>query len=701
MLFPSEEEKRLRRRIVRDLKADRISPAEAVERLGKLGDEALALMAQGNERKMAGDLDGAEEWYWKAVARQPTRFDAYLSLAEVRRKRGAADALAPRLRELALSKLGEAPEIPEEVAEHFRKALAPTELDFSDPETYRSLATVAEVQRQKEEAPPAVRERLLPYLLLDDLQRQAPETVDARVVKQIRENAGICAPLLWAAVRDWARHPHAAHPQAVALFVAMLGEIGGAELTPELLELASSPDNEIFLHANWAIWRMGQRFPQETLAAFRECAPQLPLSTRCAVAEHLALMPKELDIYPVATAVMEEFRSFAKRDDAPYLLLAVLFAFGQREDHRGERFASRYGDMLGRKGQAWLMETLESEDFVPRLIAEEIDEMDIEDVCVERRLMDEEDDDEDEDDDDFADEDLEEDDEDDEEEDDDEEEEDPEEEDFDEDFEDEEDENEEDWQPPMPVHAPIKPGRNDACWCGSGKKYKKCHLASDEEAERSGKPAPSHDGRGSAPETNQQVHRRMGSLVFAAAARWYKTSELAVASDKYFGRAADPSKLDDETADLFFQWYLHDYRPKSTGRTAFEEYVRREGGRLSPRDRAVLESMRDARYGLFEVQRVEEGRGIEVRNVYRGDRFFVNDRTSSKEAVRWDCLLTRVEHFEGRYEWSGNGQAVPRNLLGPLQEFIETESRRAACHRRLVAVEPHLWRQSQYRAHAL
>jgi hypothetical protein len=26
--------------------------------------------------------------------------------------------------------------------------------------------------------------------------------------------------------------------------------------------------------------------------------------------------------------------------------------------------------------------------------------------------------------------------------------------------------------------API--GRNDVCWCGSGKKYKKCHLKSDE-----------------------------------------------------------------------------------------------------------------------------------------------------------------------------------------------------------------------------
>jgi hypothetical protein len=27
------------------------------------------------------------------------------------------------------------------------------------------------------------------------------------------------------------------------------------------------------------------------------------------------------------------------------------------------------------------------------------------------------------------------------------------------------------------------PGRNEPCWCGSGKKYKKCHLAADEKAD--------------------------------------------------------------------------------------------------------------------------------------------------------------------------------------------------------------------------
>ena len=32
------------------------------------------------------------------------------------------------------------------------------------------------------------------------------------------------------------------------------------------------------------------------------------------------------------------------------------------------------------------------------------------------------------------------------------------------------------------VHKKKKPGRNDPCWCGSGKKYKKCHLDADRAA---------------------------------------------------------------------------------------------------------------------------------------------------------------------------------------------------------------------------
>jgi hypothetical protein len=34
--------------------------------------------------------------------------------------------------------------------------------------------------------------------------------------------------------------------------------------------------------------------------------------------------------------------------------------------------------------------------------------------------------------------------------------------------------------PSIPVHADSKLGRNAPCWCGSGRKYKKCHLAEGE-----------------------------------------------------------------------------------------------------------------------------------------------------------------------------------------------------------------------------
>ncbi|MDD6154012.1 MAG: SEC-C metal-binding domain-containing protein [Eubacteriales bacterium] len=33
-------------------------------------------------------------------------------------------------------------------------------------------------------------------------------------------------------------------------------------------------------------------------------------------------------------------------------------------------------------------------------------------------------------------------------------------------------------------HAPKKIGRNDPCWCGSGKKYKNCHMKQDQEEAR-------------------------------------------------------------------------------------------------------------------------------------------------------------------------------------------------------------------------
>ena len=41
--------------------------------------------------------------------------------------------------------------------------------------------------------------------------------------------------------------------------------------------------------------------------------------------------------------------------------------------------------------------------------------------------------------------------------------------------------------PVEPARRQGRPGRNDPCWCGSGKKYKRCHLDADADAASAGK----------------------------------------------------------------------------------------------------------------------------------------------------------------------------------------------------------------------
>jgi len=47
---------------------------------------------------------------------------------------------------------------------------------------------------------------------------------------------------------------------------------------------------------------------------------------------------------------------------------------------------------------------------------------------------------------------------------------------------------------------PHRPGRNEPCHCGSGKKYKHCHLAADEEEDRAARAKQASEAAPPAPE---------------------------------------------------------------------------------------------------------------------------------------------------------------------------------------------------------
>lgn len=583
-------------------------------------DYGPAFFLLGQARAEASDPDEAEALYWRALELDPCRYAGYLALSELASRRDSDSGVAAGLFPLGLYKLSLLEKIDSKVSDTFSQGRQ-SGLDLSDPETYRLLAAASEVEFRKVETKEA-RARLLPYWLLNDLQIQAESAVEAGLLDRIRENAALCIPAWRGVLRSWAQWHSEIGAAALQMILAILGEIGGPEMLEDLLELVTDPDEGIFLHANWAVWRIAQRFPAEGLSSFRAAMTHASISLRCAISDHLSLMP-EVDGLPSALIeVLDAFRELKNDPDAPYVLANVVDALEQLgKGDEATRVFERYHVMLPNKGIKKLARLLEHPDgFLPKLAQLEIDGVTIEDICVKRIFL----------------------------------------------LEEEDSEEEDTGEPPA-----VKPGRNDLCWCGSGKKYKKCHLAADEEAQRSG--------------TGREDNRPAGNPLFSELYRdvmesskvWHTREDFERATRLYFDSGPEETDPDHPQMPGFFEWYLFDYRSPGTGRTMVEEYLQRRNAALPERKRAMLESWRAARVRLCEVERVEPEKGVELKDRFAGDRFFIQDVSSSRSLVRFDATLTRVMQFEGRWEFAGNGLIIPRMMLPSFAERIERESSEA------------------------
>ena len=214
--------------------------------------------------------------------------------------------------------------------------------------------------------------------------------------------------------------------------------------------------------------------------------------------------------------------------------------------------------------------------------------------------------------------------------------------------------------PPQPVRKAPAPGRNDPCWCGSGKKYKKCHLDADERPTAGGKPAVRGEFDG--------LRNRLGDFLMTVAPK----RESRRAMGEFFGN----EEAEEEETLALVDWMIHDWIPPSLGHTVMQEFLRRHGDGLPPRQRELVDSWSRSHIGLYEVQEVREGTGAEVKDRLSGDVFFVHDVSLSRQAVRWDGLLVRVVEGERGTEMTGAGLQVPRRQLEALEEWMKQDRKR-------------------------
>ena len=262
-----------------------------------------------------------------------------------------------------------------------------------------------------------------PKELILELHRAGLDELDRGVVDGILACGAECVPLLLDVLHGESDEP------ATARALALLGEIGEPPVLPEVLAYFVEDEEDedaVSGAADWAARRITRRHPAQALDVIGQMAETAdpPL---------LSDLARILSTIPNVAGRRETLLAFGGRFDdldadgsawlAVTMVVAAMFLDGPRSE-LAQSIRDKYGSHLRRESLRVIKKIedgLIKEPFDPEKEAEG----DVYELCCDS----------------FH-------------------------------------EEEEDEGAPYVREEP-KIGRNDACWCGSGKKYKKCHLAED------------------------------------------------------------------------------------------------------------------------------------------------------------------------------------------------------------------------------
>jgi SEC-C motif len=187
---------------------------------------------------------------------------------------------------------------------------------------------------------------------------------------------------------------------------------------------------------------------------------------------------------------------------------------------------------------------------------------------------------------------------------------------------------------PAPVRA--RTGRNDPCPCGSGKKYKRCHLGAD--AAAVGGSGTARSGT-DAPRETAALHALDGRLADAMAA--YARRRFGAEWLRFERDFTDPKAA----AQISRHWALYHFRVR--GRPVAEHFLVERGDALTGQEREWLDAQSRSWLGIWEVEDAEPGVGLGLHDLLTGERRRVVEASGSRTLVRRSAVLARVVDHGG------------------------------------------------------
>ena len=206
-------------------------------------------------------------------------------------------------------------------------------------------------------------------------------------------------------------------------------------------------------------------------------------------------------------------------------------------------------------------------------------------------------------------------------------------------------------------------GRNDPCYCGSGKKYKHCHLKIEQAAEKEDR----------AWESSARFLRR-DLIAYAREDRFAESFATGVAlffNDYY--TIENANEMNEPESLRFFDWFAYDHTPADRPRL-LDVYIDDRGSIMDDKENALLAGWKSARpacaYRLTETSG-DNKQTMHLRDLFDEADYVVSETGGPGRAEEGDVLIARLLPFRDQTRLSGATGYLPADEAADLQPLIQ------------------------------
>jgi len=222
-----------------------------------------------------------------------------------------------------------------------------------------------------------------------------------------------------------------------------------------------------------------------------------------------------------------------------------------------------------------------------------------------------------------------------------------------------------------------KIGRNEPCPCGSGKKYKQCHLPIEEAA------------AAEQLRLRRSVDTLMPKIIVAAQGQ---VGAIPAAFERFWDGKYTPEQLEDlddlegRGGERFLTWFAFDY-PLGDGRTLVEQLATGDANTndsaadhaddpddaldLTDAEAQLLRDWTNVRLRPYLAQNVHKGRGIQVSDLLDERTYEVDDQAASRRVEPGEVVVAHLVPAGTRYYVAGAAAHLTEDTREKLREFAD------------------------------